>query len=101
MFEKIGKLIVIVLQNLSIDLVELPIIGVHLVIFCRVFLPNLCRFNRVETRRMRFVESLHLGNLQDAFVVILDIIVPNAGTSHFHSLSNRMGIDDIVANLGH
>ena len=50
---------------------------------------------------MRFVESLHSGDLQNAFVVILYLIVPHAGTSHFHSLSNRMGIDDIVANLGH
>ena len=101
MGEQVGQFLVIILQALGIALMELPVIGVHDVVFRRVFLPHFCRLHSMEPCGVFLEEGLHLGNLQDAFIVVLHIVVPDTGTAFFHGLGDRVHVNNVVADLGH
>ena len=82
--EAVGQLHVIALEAVRVAHMELPIIGVHAVVFLGVFLPDLVRLHCMEAGGVRLEERLHQGNLQDALVVVHHIVVPHAGAALFH-----------------
>ena len=82
--EAVGQLHVIALEAVRVAHMELPIIGVHAVVFLGVFLPDLVRLHCMEAGGVRLEEHLHQGNLQDALVVVHHIVVPHAGAALFH-----------------
>ena len=101
MGKEIGQLLMIIFQALRIALMEFPVIGVHNIVFRRIFLPHFRRLHGVESGRVFLEEGLHLGYLQDAFIVVLHIVVPDAGTALLYGLGDRVHVDDVVADLSH
>ena len=80
---------------------EQTVIGIHLIVAFRVFFPDAFRFGGMESGRVFLEEALHIRHLQDTVIEILKRLIPRTGSSLFNGGSNRIHINDMVADLCH
>ena len=99
--KQVGQFGMIGFQTRGIRLVKLPVIGIHDVIGGGVFLPDLLRQGVVESGGMGLVKRLHIGKLQNAFIEMLQRLVPCAGAPLFHGLCNDVHVNQMVADVLH
>ena len=55
----------------------------------------------METCRVLFIECLHIGYLQDSFIIIFDLCITHRCPALFHSPLNCVHIDNVVTDLRH
>ena len=89
------------LQALLEAQMEQTVIGIHLIVAFRVFFPDAFCFSGMESSRMFLEEVLHIRHLQDTVIEILKRLIPCTGSPLFYGGSNRVHINDMVADLCH
>ena len=89
------------LQTLLEAQVEQAVVGIHLIIAFRIFFPDTFCFCGMESGRVFLEEALHICHLQDTIIEILKRLIPRTGSSLFNGGSNRIHINDMVADLCH
>ena len=99
--KQVGQFGMIGFQARGIRLVKLPVIAVHDVIGGGVLLPDLLWQGVVESGGMGFIKCLHIGKLQNAFIEMLQRLIPDAGAPFFHRLCNEADVNQMVADVLH
>ena len=80
---------------------EQPVIGVHLVIIRRVFLPDLMRFHCMKTCRMIQIKLLHMSDFKNALVEVLNPLIPEHRPALLHSLCDDIYVNRMVDDVRH
>ena len=81
--------------------VELPVVAVHTIIVRRVLLPNPMRLHGVEPGGVLQKERLHIGDLQQPFIIAGYAVVPDHRPPLFHGGLDGVHLNDLVADLLH
>ena len=80
---------------------EEPVIGIHLIIIRRIFLPDLMRLHSMESSRMIQIKLLHMSDFKNACIEILYPCIPEHRPALFHCIDNDVHIDRLVDDVGH
>ena len=81
--------------------VEIPVVGVHLVEFLGVLLPDLIRTNRMEGGSVILPESHHVCYLLETFIIAGGIVVPDHGTTALNDAVDGLHLDGVMHDLRH
>ena len=92
---------IIRLQALAVALMEQAVTGIHFVILGCILLPDLLCLGGMESCSMFLKERLHVGHLQDTFIVIPDLCIPDGRTPFLNSHPDGIHVNDVVADLLH
>ena len=80
---------------------EEPVIGIHLIIIRRIFLPDLMRLHSMESSRMIQIKLLHMSDFKNACIEILYPCIPEHRPALFHCIDNDVHIDRLVNDVRH
>ena len=77
----------------------MPVMAVHLVSVGRIEFPDIRRLDEVEAIDMGKVKLLHLGDIVQAFEVIISQVVPPRGAAVLNRFKDRINLDNALVDF--
>ena len=100
MFQLIFQKHIAVLESAAEGIVEVPIEAIHLIRLLRIELPDCFRLDNMEARSIILIESLHLGDVVEAVIIVLEPLNPSGGTAIFRSFQHQLGLYHMICDFG-
>ena len=78
---------------------KMPVEAVHLIRLFGVELPDCFRLDNMEARSIILIESLHLGDVVEAVIIVVEALNPSGGTAVFRSFQHQLGLYHMICDF--
>ena len=99
-FQLIFQKHIAVLESASEGIVEVPIEAIHLIRLLRIELPDCFRFYDMEACCILLIKVLHLCNIVETVIIVLEPLNPSGSAAVFRSFQHQLGLYHMICNFG-
>ena len=99
-FQLVFQKHIAVLECAAVGIVEVAIETVHLIrLFCVEF-PDCFRFYDMEARRILLIKALHLCNVVEAVIIVVEPLNPSGGAAVLRRFQHQLGLYHMICDFG-
>ena len=98
-FQLIFQKHIAVLESAAEGIVEVPIEAIHLIRLLRIELPDCFRFYDMEACCILLIKALHLCNVVEAVIIVVEALNPSRGTAVFSRFQHQLGLYHMICDF--